>query len=68
MQEVQASVYDTQGILPALPRALHLESGILDKRRVSFGDDSAAVFDDFLLAVFIFRISFPMRKGKKGKR
>jgi hypothetical protein len=50
---MQASVYDKPGILPALSRALHLESGILGKRRLSFNDDSAAVFDDSLLAVFV---------------
>ncbi len=55
---MQASVYGKRGILPALSRALHLESGILGKFGLSFGDDSAAVFDDFLLAVFVSRIFY----------
>ena len=50
---MQASVYGKRGILPALSRALHLESGILGKYRLSFADDFTVVFDDFLLAIFI---------------
>jgi hypothetical protein len=55
---MQASVYGKPGILPALSRALHLESGIMGKCRLSFGDDSPAVFADFLLVVFISRIFY----------
>jgi hypothetical protein len=59
---MQASVYGNGEILPALPRALHLESGILGKCRLSFGNDSSAIFDDFLLAFSfsrsIFQIDF----------
>jgi hypothetical protein len=47
--------------MPALPRTLHLESRILGKRRLSFGDGRAAFFDDFILAVFSFRTFYAMK-------
>jgi len=55
---MQASVYDTQGILSTLSCALHLESGIVGKFGLSIADDCAAFFDDFILAVFLFGFSF----------
>ncbi len=61
MQKVQASVYGTQGVLPKLSRALHLESGIVGECRLSAGDDSAAFFDDFLLAFLFLRISISLK-------
>lgn len=57
MQEVQASVYGTQRVLPALSRALHLESGIVGEYGLFTGDDSAAFPDDFVL-VFLFLRNF----------
>jgi hypothetical protein len=62
---MQASVYGAQRILFALPRALHLESGILGERRLFAGDDSAAFPDDFLLAVSLFRFFVQMRESEK---
>jgi hypothetical protein len=55
---VQASVYGAQRVLPELPRALHLESGIVGERRLFGGDGSTAFLNDFLLAVSLFRIFF----------
>jgi len=55
---MQASVYGKPGILPALSRALRLESRILGKYRLSFADDFTVIFDDFLLVVFISRIFY----------
>ena len=51
---MQASVFGAEGVLPALSRTLHLEPGILGERRLSVGNDSAAVCYDFFLAVFLF--------------
>jgi hypothetical protein len=64
---MQASFYGKPGILPALSRAIHLESGILGKRRLSFNDDSTAVFDDFLLVVFISRSFFQIDTSKNNE-
>ncbi len=58
LPEMQASVYGKRRVLPALSHALHLESGILGKRRLPGGNDSTAVFNDFLLAVFVSRIFY----------
>jgi hypothetical protein len=52
---MQASVYGKREILPALSRALRLESGILGKYGLSFADDFTVVFDDFLLVIFVSR-------------
>jgi hypothetical protein len=52
---VQAPVYGIQGILPELPRALYMESGVLGKRRLFAGDDFAARPDDFILVFLFFR-------------
>ncbi len=62
---MQASVYGKPGILPALPGALHLESGILGKCGLSDDDDSAAVPADFLLVVFVSRCFYEIdyRRG-----
>ncbi len=65
---MQASVYGAQRILPILPRALYLESGILGERRLFGGDGSAAFFNDFLLAVSLFRFFVQMRKSEKVKK
>lgn len=58
---MQASVFGKQGILPKMSAALHLESGILGKCRLSFADDgcSAVVFV-VLLAVFLYGLSVSM--------
>ena len=58
---MQTPVYGKQGILPALPRAVHLESGILGKRRLSDRDDRADFFNRFRLAVFLFRGIFQIK-------
>jgi hypothetical protein len=55
LPEMQTSVYGKPGILSALSRTEYLESGIVGKYRLPADDDSAAVFDDFLLAVFVSR-------------
>jgi hypothetical protein len=55
---VQTPLSGKSGILPALPSALHLESGIVGKSGLSPADDSAAFFDDFILDVFISRIFY----------
>jgi hypothetical protein len=57
---MQTPVYGAQRILSALPGALHLESGILGKRRLFGGDGVAAFRDDFLLAVSFFRFFVQM--------
>jgi hypothetical protein len=51
---VQTPLSGNQGILPALPRALHLESGKLRQSGLPAGDDPAAFSADFILAVFVF--------------
>ncbi len=55
---MQTPVSGKQGILPELPRAIHLESGIVGKRRLSGCDDSADLCDYFCLAIFLFRSFF----------
>ncbi len=40
----------------------------MGKRRLSFADDSAAGFDDFLLAVFISRILFQVNFSREQTR
>jgi hypothetical protein len=69
LQEVQASVYGAQRVLPNLSRALHLESGILGECRLSGSDGFATFLNNFLLAVFLFRNFLQMnlkRKSEKG--
>ena len=45
-----------RGILPALPRAIHVESGIVGKRRLPDGNDChPAFFNDFVLDVYVSR-------------
>ncbi len=53
---MQASVYGASGILPALSRTLHLESGIVGERRLSAGDDCAASDNNSALGIFIFPV------------
>ena len=56
---MQASFSGKTRILPEMPRALHLESGIVGKHGLSgHNDRPAAGFDDFILAVFIFGIVY----------
>ncbi len=55
LQKMQTPFYGKQGILPALSRALHLESGIVGKRRPSAGDDYADFLNNFRLAFILFR-------------
>jgi hypothetical protein len=55
---MQASLYGKRRILSALPGALHLESGILGKLGLSPGDDSADVFSDFFLVIFVSGIFY----------
>ena len=58
---MQTSLSGKQGVLPALSRALHMESGVLDKFRLSFTDDFAALRNDFVMAVFLFRLFYKIR-------
>jgi len=58
LQTLQTPVSGKQGILPALPCALHMESGIMGERRLSAGDDSADFLGRFLLAVSLVRDFF----------
>ena len=66
---MQASVYGKRRILPALSRALRLESGILGKRRLSNRNDSAGFHRNFLLdfsfSRSIFQIVFLTRTNTK---
>ena len=55
LSNLQASVSGRKGILPEMSRALHLESGIVDKCRLPAGDDRAPFPADFVLAVLLFR-------------
>lgn len=58
---MQTTVSGKQGILPALSRALHLESGIMGKRRLSDSDDYADFINNFRLALFLFRFFLPLK-------
>ncbi len=52
---MQAPFYGGKRILPALSRALHLESGIENESRLPFNDDGRAAFsDDFILDVSLY--------------
>ena len=55
MSNLQASVSGRKGILSEMSRALYLESGIVDKCRLPDSNDRAALLDDFVLAVLLFR-------------
>jgi len=57
---MQTPLSGKSGILPALPRALHLESGILGKSGLSVADDSAAFCDDFVLVFSFSRLFYKM--------
>jgi hypothetical protein len=58
---MQTSVSGKQKNLPELRRALHMESGIMGKRRLSDDDDPADFYDSLHLALFLFRIFFQVR-------
>jgi hypothetical protein len=58
---MQTTVSGKQGILPALPSALHMESGIMGKRRLSDRNDRADIFNRFRLALFLFRDIFQIK-------
>jgi len=52
---MQTSVYGKQGILPALPRTIHVESGVKNEYGLPFNDDRrAAVSNDFVLDVYVY--------------
>ena len=56
---MQASVFGKQRLLPEMSAALHLESGILGKCRLSVVDDGFPVIVFvILLAFFLYGISF----------
>ena len=55
---MQTPVSGRKGILPELPRTLHVESGIVGKYGLPAGDDSAAFSADFVLDVFISRLFY----------
>ena len=50
---MQTTLFGGQGILPEMPAALHLESGILGKCRLSDGDDCFAARLDIFILVFL---------------
>jgi hypothetical protein len=60
LQRLQATVSCRKGILLALPAALRLESGIVGKRWLSFGDGRAAFSDAFILVLFLSRLFYPL--------
>jgi hypothetical protein len=63
---MQTPVSGGKGFLPALPAALRVESGIVGKYGLSFNDDRRAAFcDDFVLAVFLFRIFYEIEEFKQ---
>ena len=51
---MQATFFGGQGILPEMPAALHLGSGILGERRMFNGDGSAAVRSGVFIFIFVF--------------
>jgi hypothetical protein len=55
---MQATFFGGQGILPEMPAALHLESGILGKCRLSDGDDYSAARLDVSILVFLLCRAF----------
>jgi hypothetical protein len=66
--DLQAPVSGREAILPALSRAIHLESGIVGKCRLSAGDDRAAFFNDFILAAFLFWNFYAMRNQPESEK
>ncbi len=57
------------GILPELPRALHLESGIVGKYGLSDGNGCGPAFSDaFVLDVFLSRRFYQINKREKGEK
>ena len=59
LPEMQASILRRKEILPALSRAL--QPGQFCKSGLSFADDSAAGFDDFILGVSFFGIFYKIK-------
>jgi hypothetical protein len=55
LQTLQAPFPGKKGILPELPRAFDMESGILGERRLPGGDDSTDFYASFFLADLLFR-------------
>jgi hypothetical protein len=68
LQTMQTPVYGKQGILPALSRALHLESGILGKRRLFVGDDRTDFYTGFSMAGFLFRDIFQINQPRTNTK
>jgi hypothetical protein len=62
LQTLQTPVHGKQGILPELPRALHMESGILDKPRLPAGDDPADLRRHFSMDFLLFRDCFQINQ------
>lgn len=61
LQNLQTTVSGGKGILRALPVAIHVESRIVVKRRLSFGDGRAAFADASLLVFLLFRFLFTLK-------
>jgi hypothetical protein len=59
LSNVQAPFSGGKAILPALSRTIHMESGIENEHGLPFTDDRrAAVSDDFVLDVYVYRNDF----------
>src|SRR5688500_14801370 len=65
LPEMQTSFSGKQGILPELSRAIHLESGIVGKYGLRFIIYSAGFRVYFILAAFLYGISFSIMELKK---
>lgn len=53
LPNLQKAFFSGERILPALPRALHVEPGIMGKYGLPADDDRAARYDAFILVVFL---------------
>jgi len=65
---MQTPVSGKQGILRALPSALHLGSGIVGKRRLPDRNDRADFSNRFRLALFLFRDIFQVKTVLRQKQ
>jgi hypothetical protein len=59
LRKMQTSFFSLRGILPEMS-ASRLESGIVDKSRLSVGDDFAGLYRNFSLAVVFLRTFYPL--------
>jgi hypothetical protein len=59
---MQASFSGSQRRMRALPRTLHMESGIAGKSRLLAANDHSFVSDDFFLAFLFYGIFYTLKK------